>query len=1243
MAVKDWDKNYDGLRAPDAVVQTPNAVSRSPRVGDRSFQNVVFQSGRPILDSELQLGQDAGQWDNALVRKWQSPSGWFRGQTRSDSYCDFFTEKAPPEVVDDIPHGDSLGSIGESIGAADSGILQDRTMVNCFILPRLEAMVAGKPVVVEYTNTRTSGYNLIPIFAPTFFDGSPESVKRTDFVFLEVWYALVAPSPKARGFVQVASINDLQAGDTITLDGMVLTAAAAPAPNSFVIVAGDYAATAANIANAINDPANPYSVLVVARAFNDIVQIEAFLSGAGGVGVGPFGHNTGNNITLSVTTAVAGALVASGPFFVGGENRPNKPSGVNDQDMLFRHGNVESPAPVWLADELIDPVVDFETTQRVQLQYRIRVTDENAAINYKKHPDGFSNNIGGPTPTVFAQGARSTPASNVSGRFYPFVPSDRASIWGNSSAVAYDIEDDGLWVAGDGSEQSTKDLGSVDGFVYAIPIAFLFRHNDVSDRLVVFKGFDPVNNANGAPTYQHVGYTGPVGPIPAGKSDRPDGEFCDVITQNSILDLRRHIILPGVDFASEVQYQIQSLLDGSTRTWQVDTASKQELGHLSGDVSTRYLICNEVGRESGPFHEGNDVTTGNTHRGVTVRNFDHVARRFGDQSVVERVVFAFYPGDRAVGPVVAPGTVNPGKFTEKLSVPDNRWMLGDVLHLDLAQLNATTLGGIFQGLDGGGPSGIGLAHPFVADYAPPGTVITDVLSIYHDDGDYNSVGPAPQDVIPSVITGLGTTHLTIKLDRNDFFVSGGLPTPPNPTYHMVGTPASPDGSPRRIFVEVEITYPLGDGNRGTGTTDTPTLLLDPDPAVYSGDPLGTGAGPGPILENDITQRPNDFEGLLQPKFREGFREIQLEYVANDTVTLNPMDHHPEVPVGAITPETLVSRDTHTLYFPRRLFGASGGSIGSIGGSEVTVSDISSGAPIVKTVDEALTEFGNSSRKVVLENITPLPRPQTLCAITYFPQDPIPNYGMLGFGYQVSVYFRANAPQTAGVKEGDIRTDGDGVLPSLLRVEPLIMGASEWTGQRGVGSVEEAFPYAVPLDQIPILCGTPLDKQEWYFCATASTTVDDFNASTGLLALHPFVQGDIQNILEFGGPDENMKPIKDAEFKAMYPFANPDLYRPTIMSQPLYGATRHKVFVPILVRAIEDVPGVEGGLLYRKNELLLVVLSRFAELDDDNTVRFIDPPSENRTCAALYRTRNLLIVVGGRICPPPPPPLSIGGP
>ena len=1179
MAVKDRDMFYEGLRSGGALVPTPNTVSRSMLVGERAFQTVVSQSGKAVLDSELLLGQEAAKWATQQLRRWQIPSGWLRGRTRADARCDYTMETAPTPVVDDSPFG----------------IIDPATkiMINGFILPRLEVCVAGMPLVVEYTNTRSEGYNLIALETPQIYDGTSGTFKRTDFVFLEVWLALVAPSPKAQGTVTVVSAANVTAGDIISINGFPLTAIAVGpvVGDQFLIDAGSAANTAASITLTINTSAT-FNTVVSARQYTDIVLIEAATGGA-----------AGNAIALSVTVAVPGAIVVSGATLINGADRTNKPAVA--QNMLYRHGNVQSPAPVWLPDEILDTVVNLETTQRVQLQYRIRVTGTAEGVNFKKNPDGFSAAIAGPAPGIVAQAGRFAPVAG-----YPFVPADLGTTWLNSSAVAYGQEDGGLWIAGGGTEQAAKDLGALDGFVYAIPICFLFRHNDVSSAAPGFMGFDPVTNANGAPSQMHMGYVGPVGPIPAGCSDRPDNHFCDVLTRENLLDLRRHVSFTDVASPSELQYQIQSLIDGNNHTWAIDTASKEELGGTSGDVSTQHLVCNEIGRgfESDP----SNPVVGNTPRGVTIRQFDHVSRRFADQPIVERLVVAFYPGDREVGPVVAPGLVNPGKYVVKAGLPAGSatWYEGDVLHLDLTQLDVTTLGGLYQGLDGGGSSGGLLPNKDFATFAPPGTIITDVLGMYHDDGHYTAA--IDQTAQASLIDGLGTRHLTITLDRNVWNASYGFPVAPgNPVHHLVGFSPVGLGSLRRIFVEVEVTYPLG-----VGTTDTPDMEVAPNPYVYTGSGLVL-AGPGPVIENDVSQRPNDWERLTPPRFRAGYREVGIEYVANDTVSLNPMDRHSGVPVGWLNLETLVSRNQYDLYFPRRVWADP-----MLYPSSTLVFDIPGVAICV--VDEPNTEYGSSSRKVVLLPATPLSGAgQTQCAVVYFPQDPIPNYGALGGGYQLSVYYRSNAPQTAGTKEGNILSTVDGVLPTTLLVEPLQLGADVWTGQRGMGSVDLAYPYGAPLDQLPINDGTAT-THEWYFCATTAVAVADFNADAGLLALHPFVQADGQEVLTFGGGGVGESPRKDAEFRAFYPFAADWQYRPTIMAQPLYGATRHKVFFPFLARVMEEVPGADGGgRLFRKSELVLIVLSRFAELDEENNVRFIDV--DNRTCAAVYRTRNMLVL------------------
>ena len=134
---------------------------------------------------------------------------------------------------------------------------------------------------------------------------------------------------------------------------------------------------------------------------------------------------------------------------------PPNPSTLNKPraDSVYRYGNVEGGAN-FIADDIIDPALGFETTQRVQLQYRIRVVK--GLIGLATNPDGFDPN------TVKAQGAAAAP---ITGTNSIFVNMRKA------------LGDPGLWRAGDGTANA---LGSVDGYSYAIPITTVFRRNSVA-------------------------------------------------------------------------------------------------------------------------------------------------------------------------------------------------------------------------------------------------------------------------------------------------------------------------------------------------------------------------------------------------------------------------------------------------------------------------------------------------------------------------------------------------------------------------------------------------------------------------------------------------------------------------------------------------------------------------------------------------------------------------------------------
>lgn len=76
-----------------------------------------------------------------------------------------------------------------------------------------------------------------------------------------------------------------------------------------------------------------------------------------------------------------------------------------------------------------------------------------------------------------------------------------------------------------------------------------------------------------------------------------------------------------------------------------------------------------------------------------------------------------------------------------------------------------------------------------------------------------------------------------------------------------------------------------------------------------------------------------------------------------------------------------------------------------------------------------------------------------------------------------------------------------------------------------------------------------------------------------------------------------------------------------MAQGMSNVVRHKVFVPALARARQD------SALFRRDEVLLLVITRWGVLDAYNTVEFAD--AGNTTGVAVFRTKNLIMTVGNQ--------------
>lgn len=1081
------------------------AVSRHLDTFERSWGEAVYQSGKPVLDSELILSQEVGYEINRIIQNGSVPSGFIRGPSPIDPTQDFSNGLTP----------------------------------NTLRMSQRTALVANMPVVIEYTGTSTPGLNVIPFSAAPLFGGAPPDVKRTDFVFLEVWSCVVSSSPRATATLEVITNANLVAGDQVLVNGVPLTATAGvPIADQFQIGANG-AITAANIYIAINLVTNSFTGICTATVSptnTSLVNLRA---------ADPFAGAAGNAITLSMVITTPGTLQVNGgagpTLFAGGVNTPNKPS----QSTIYRLGNTQADPSVNFSDDIADPVVGTETSKRVQVQYRIRVTGQTEAVNFKTQ-NGFDN------VNVLAQGTQVAPVAG-----YRFVPANGVTVAGSSSAANYGTVDPGLFIAGDGTLASANALGTVDGYVYAIPIAMVFRRNDAYNG-GAGGGFEPLNNTNGALPSTHPGFVNPtIGVIPAGDSDRPDGRFYDLILTDDVMDIRKQITPGGLDLKAELEFQMSALLDGNFATWAIDGADKNELGGGSGDVGTRYLVCNEIGRTSGV-----SPSSGDTPRGVSIGDFDHVRRRFGSWAVTERRIFPVYPTSDIL--------TEPGLYTVKANPAlPTTWEEGDQINIDLDSLDASGIGNWLSN-PSWFPTPTGAP---VSSLWPVGTKVTDVLRVIHDDGNFGAA--ISKGVQLASISGIGTPHIQLTLSENTDLASGGIVAA---NYFLVGASGrgADTNSPRRIWVELEITYPTG-----SGTTDTVDLQVIPDATVYPS---------GPIIEDDITQRPVDFEQVLSPAFREGRREVSIEYVANDgSGALS----------GTPISDSFVSDNPLEVTFERRIFGSATATL--------TVTDATTA--LVRTVDTATTEYGSSSRKLFLDPGTPLAGGgQTLVTVQYFAQDPLPNYGAVG--YQVAVYYRSNAPQTLGVQAGAPATFP---IPATLQVQPFVMSRDLWTCTIAAGSADLAYPYSVPSDQIPVNGNVPLGDfpGEWALSAFAPISIGDFNAPTGLLNLPQLVPADGNSTFSFTNRDV------DAEFRAHYKVADPTTYRPTAAGQPLSGVQTHKVWFPFLARATAD------STLYRKGEVLLIVVSRFAYLENNNFVGFSD--SGNTACAALYRTRGCLLL------------------
>lgn len=356
----------------------------------------------------------------------------------------------------------------------------------------------------------------------------------------------------------------------------------------------------------------------------------------------------------------------------------NKPSA----DKVYKYGNVEFGGEN-IIDDLEDPNIGFETTERVQVQYRVRVFGSGVGLGsgvaLQEHPDGLGD------PNILGQGCSDSPISGFS--FHN---------------MKNELSDPSLWRAGDGDPNNA--LGTIDGYVYAIPICAVFRRNsnpfvatNLSGNPNQNGGFertpsskflaDPRENAKvlTVPTLINslsADYTGVVqvnGLIGSGIDDskhtienvqliingeivsiseidisstpntitisqrarygtastghnadsaihifntRADGRFSDEITSNDVLDLRRSVTMGEWDYQRLLQNNLASLMKGELHSTFKRSAISDTEGAVVTEVSYMY----------------SDGTTDVPNHTEQMDGADGIRTAFSDSATIERDV-----------------------------------------------------------------------------------------------------------------------------------------------------------------------------------------------------------------------------------------------------------------------------------------------------------------------------------------------------------------------------------------------------------------------------------------------------------------------------------------------------------------------------------------------------------------------------------------------------------------------------
>jgi hypothetical protein len=251
-------------------------------------------------------------------------------------------------------------------------------------------------------------------------------------------------------------------------------------------------------------------------------------------------------------------------------------------------------------------------------------------------------------------------------------------------------------------------------------------------------------------------------------------------------------------------------------------------------------------------------------------------------------------------------------------------------------------------------------------------------------------------------------------------------------------------------------------------------------------------------------------------------------------------------------------------------------------AETIVSITKNGNPAVGNVDA-------SGRKLTLAAPT---APGDVIVVTYTGNRPFPQSG-----FQMTIFYEARAPQT-------VRSSLLGTSVTLI---PRWISPHLYSITAGSGSQGEGYPYPFAYVQTG---GVLKDGSPWSgeheLNGAVEIFIADFNASTGFVkvpAFIPYVPNPESVTFTRNLADT------DIEGRTFLPTVPPG-YAPSSFGQNLSNDRVHKVILPTLMESGAD------SNLGRKGSLFLVLLTRWAAFDSENSVKFLS--ANNTTAAAVYR-------------------------